>query len=101
MVQAGVYGGVRHYLKAVQAAGTDDAKKVAAKMREMPVDDMYNKGVKIREDGRLLHDMRLVQVKALGESKHKFDYYKILTTIPGDKAFRPLAEGECPLVKKN
>jgi branched-chain amino acid transport system substrate-binding protein len=100
MVQAGVYSGVRHYLAAIQAANSDDPKIVAAKMREMPVEDMYNKGVRIRADGRVLHDMYLVQVKTPAESKGKFDYYKILTKFSGEEAFRPLAESECPLVKK-
>ena len=100
MVQAGVYSGVRHYLAAMKAAGTDDPKAVAAKMREMPVDDMYNKGVKIRPDGRVLHDMFLVQVKKPEESKAPYDYYKIVTKVSGEEAFRPLSESECPLVKK-
>jgi branched-chain amino acid transport system substrate-binding protein len=100
MIHAGVYSSVKHYLKAIQAAGSDDSKTVAMKMRQTPVDDMYNKGVKIREDGRVLHDMYLVEVKKPEESKGKFDYYKVLATIPGEKAFRPLSESECPLVKK-
>ena len=100
MVQAGVYSSVMHYLKAVQAAGTDEAKAVAAKMREMPVDDFFAKGAKIREDGRLIHDMYLVEVKSEKESKGPWDYYKILRTIPGDQAALPLSESKCPLVKK-
>jgi branched-chain amino acid transport system substrate-binding protein len=100
MVHAGVYSGVRHYLAAIKAAGTDDPKVVAAKMHEMPVEDMYNKGVKIREDGRVLHDMYLVQVKKPSESQGKYDYYKVLTKFSGDEAFRPLSESDCPLVKK-
>lgn len=99
MVQAGVYSGVRHYLAAVKAAGTKDPAAVAAKMREMKVNDMYNKDVAIRADGRVLHTMYLVQVKKPDESKYKFDYYKVLTSRPGDQVFRPLAEGNCPLVK--
>jgi branched-chain amino acid transport system substrate-binding protein len=99
MVQAGVYSGVRHYLAAVKAAGTKDPTVVAAKMREMKVNDMYNKDVAIRVDGRVLHTMYLVQVKKPDESKYKFDYYKVLTSRPGDQVFRPLAEGNCPLVK--
>ena len=99
MVQAGVYSGVRHYLAAVKAAGTKDPTAVAAKMREMKVNDMYNKDVAIRADGRVLHTMYLVQVKEPDESKYKFDYYKVLTSRPGDQVFRPLAEGNCPLVK--
>jgi branched-chain amino acid transport system substrate-binding protein len=100
MVQAGVYSGVRHYLDAIKAANTDDPKIVAAKMHEMRVNDMYNKDVEIRADGRVLHDMYLVQVKAPGDSKSKYDFYKVLRKVPGAEAFRPLAESECPLVKK-
>ncbi len=100
MIQAGVYSSVMHYLKAVQAAGTDEAKAVAAKMREMPVDDFFAKGAKIREDGRLIHDMYLVEVKSEKESKGPWDYYKILRTIPGEQAALPLSESKCPLVKK-
>jgi branched-chain amino acid transport system substrate-binding protein len=99
MVQAGVYSGVHHYLAAVKAAGTTDTDAVAKKMHEMKVNDMYNKDVTIRPDGRVLHTMYLVQVKRPDESKHKFDYYKIVTSSPGEKAFRPMSEGNCPLVK--
>lgn len=99
MVQAGVYSGVHHYLSAVKAAGTKDPTVVAQKMREMKVNDMYNKNVTIRPDGRVLHSMYLVQVKKPEESKYKYDYYKILTTSPGEQAFRPMSEGNCPLVK--
>lgn len=100
MVQAGVYSSVMHYLKAVKAAGTDDGKAVAVKMRETPVDDFFAKGAKLREDGRLVHDMYLVEVKRPEESKGPWDYYKILRTIPGDQAAQPLAQSKCPLVKK-
>lgn len=99
MVQAGVYSGVHHYLAAVKAAGTKDPTVVAQKMREMKVNDMYNKNVMIRPDGRVLHSMYLVQVKKPDESKYKYDYYKVLTTSPGEQAFRPMSEGNCPLVK--
>ena len=99
MVQAGVYSGVHHYLAAVKAAGTKDPTVVAQKMREMKVNDMYNKNVTIRHDGRVLHSMYLVQVKKPDESKYKYDYYKVLTTSPGEQAFRPMSEGNCPLVK--
>ncbi len=98
MPQAAVYSAVRHYLGAVAAAGTDEAKAVIAKMREKPVNDFYVKNGHLREDGRLVHDMYFAQVKAPSESKGPWDYYKILGTIPGDQAFRPLAEGGCPLV---
>ncbi|NOG72720.1 ABC transporter substrate-binding protein [Roseicella sp. DB1501] len=100
MVQAGTYSAVRHYLRAVEAAGTDEGEAVAAMMRRMPVQDMNNDNVRIREDGRVLHDMLLVQAKAPGESKNPWDYYRILTRIPGEEAFRPLAQSECPLVKR-
>ncbi|ACA20516.1 ABC transporter substrate-binding protein [Methylobacterium sp. 4-46] len=99
MHQAGVYSAVTHYLKAVREAGTDDALKVVAKMREMPVDDMFARGGRVREDGRMVHDMYLMQVKTPQESKGEWDLYKLLATVPGDEAFRPLAEGGCPLVK--
>ena len=99
MVQAGVYSSVLHYLNAVKAAGTDDSKIVMEKMRETPVRDMFAENGKVRVDGRMVHDMYVMQVKTPQESKYPWDYYKILKTIPGDEAFRPLAESECPLVK--
>jgi branched-chain amino acid transport system substrate-binding protein len=99
MVQAGVYSGVHHYLAAVKAAGTKDSATVAKKMHELKVNDAYNKDVTVRPDGRVLHDMYLVQVKKPDESKYKFDYYKVITTSPGEQAFRPMSEGNCPLVK--
>ena len=99
MAQAGVYSSTLHYLKAVEAAGTDESLAVAAKMRELPIDDFFAKNGKLREDGRMVHDMFLAQVKTPDESKYPWDYYKILATIPADEAFRPLAESECPTVK--
>jgi branched-chain amino acid transport system substrate-binding protein len=98
--QAGVYSSIMHYLKAVQAAGTDEAKAVVAKMREMPINDFFAKNGKIREDGRMVHDMYLMQVKAPAESKSEWDLFKLVETIPGDRAFRPLDAGSCPLVAK-
>lgn len=98
--QAGVYSAVGHYLKAVQAAGTDEAAAVMAKMRELPVDDMFAKGGRLREDGRMVHDTFLVQAKAPGEASGPWDLVKLVATIPGEQAFRPLAESDCPLVKK-
>jgi len=98
MAQAGVYSAVRHYISAIAAAGTDEAKAVMAKMRELPVNDFYVKGGHLREDGRLVHAMYFAQVKRPSESTGPWDYYKILGVIPGDQAFRPLAEGGCPLV---
>jgi branched-chain amino acid transport system substrate-binding protein len=102
MVHAGVYAGVLHYLKAVQALGGDgngDGRAVVAKMKELPTDDpLFGKGA-IRADGRKVHDMYLFEVKAPGESARPWDYYKLRATIPADQAFRPLAEGGCPLVQ--
>jgi branched-chain amino acid transport system substrate-binding protein len=99
MVQAGVYSGVLHYLKAVDALkNPKDGKAVVAKMKEVPTDDpLFGKG-QVRADGRTLHDMYLFEVKKPEESKGPWDYYKLLATIPADKAFRPLSEGNCPLV---
>ncbi len=101
MVNMGVYSGVHHFLSAVKAAGTTDSEVVAKKMHEMPVNDIYNKDIKIRPDGRVLHDMYLMKVKSPSESKGPYDYYQTLAKIPGEEAFRPLSESECPLVKKN
>jgi len=99
--QAGVYGAVSHYLKAMAAAGTDDGIKVVAKMRELPINDFMTKNGKLREDGRVLRDMYLFEVKKPEESKYPFDYYKQLAVIPAAQAYRPLSESECPLIKKN
>ena len=100
MVQASIYSAIRHYLGAIAAAGTDEAKAVMAKMREIPVNDFYVRGGRLREDGRLVHDMYFAQVKMPSESSRPWDYYKILATIPGDQAFRGLADGGCPLVTR-
>ena len=100
MIQAGTYGATMHYLKAVKAAGTDEAKAVMAKMREMPINDFMTKNGRIREDGRVIRDMYLMQAKSPEESKGEWDLAKIVATVPGDQAFRPLAEGGCPHVKK-
>ena len=100
MIQAGTYGATMHYLKAVQAAGTDEAKAVMAKMKEMPINDFMTRQGRIREDGRVIRDMYLMQVKTPEESKGEWDLARIVSTIPGEQAFRPLAEGGCPLVKK-
>ena len=97
--QAGAYSAVSHYLKAIQAAGTDQAEAVMAKMRELPVNDMFTKGGILREDGRMVHDMYLMQVKEPGESSGEWDLYKVLAVIPGQEAFRTLAESACPAVK--
>ena len=98
-IEAGDYSSTMHYLNAVKAAGTDDTAAVMRKMKEMPINDFFAKNGRIREDGRMVHDMYLVQVKKPSESKYPWDYYTIKATIPADKAFRPLAESACPLVK--
>ena len=99
MVQAGTYSAVLHYLKAMAAAGSADGKAVAAKMRELKVDDFFAKGA-IREDGRMVHDMLLVEVKKPDESKAPWDYYKVLRTIAANDAVQPLSQSKCALVKK-
>jgi branched-chain amino acid transport system substrate-binding protein len=100
MVQAGVYSSVIHYLKAVDAANTDDGTKVAAKMKELPTDDpVFGKG-SVRADGRKIHPAYLFEVKKPSESKGPYDYYKLVATIPANEAFRPITDGDCPLVKK-
>ena len=99
MWQAGVYSSVAHYLKAIKATGSDEPLKVAAKMREAPIEDFFARHGRLREDGLMVHDLYLVQVKTPAESKQPWDYYKILATIPGDKAFPP-PDPACPLVKK-
>ena len=93
------YSAVFHYLKAVQAAGSRDADAVAAKMRELPVNDFTTKDGKVRIDGRVLRNLYLLQVKKPEESKGKWDLYNVVATVPGDEAFRPLQDGGCPLVK--
>lgn len=99
MFQASVYGAVTHYLKAIDAAGTDEAQAVMAKMRATPINDFMTTNGRIREDGRVIRDLYLMQVKAPDESKGEWDLAKVIATIPGDQAFRPLSESECPLVK--
>jgi branched-chain amino acid transport system substrate-binding protein len=97
--QAGVYGAVLHYLKAIDKAGTDDSLAVSKAMKELPVNDMFSDNFKIREDGRVVRDMYLLEVKSPEESKEPWDYYKVLARTPGDEAYRPMSEGGCPLVK--
>ncbi|MDH6262956.1 ABC transporter substrate-binding protein [Bradyrhizobium sp. BR13661] len=99
MWQAGVYSSVIHYLNAIKETGTDDPLKVAAAMRAKPVEDFFARNGKLRDDNLMVHDLWLVQVKTPEESKYPWDYYKILTTISGDKAFGP-PDPACPLVKK-
>ena len=100
MIHAGVYAGVTHYLKAVEALKSDEGGKVIAKMKELPTDDpLFGKGT-IRADGRKVHPAYLFEVKKPAESKGPWDYYKLRATIPAEQAFRPLDQGDCPLVKK-
>jgi branched-chain amino acid transport system substrate-binding protein len=98
MAQASAYSAIRHYIGAIATAGTDEARAVMARMREMPVNDFYARNGRLREDGRLVHDMYFAQVKKPSESTGPWDYYNLLGVVPGDQAFRPLAEGGCPLV---
>ena len=100
MSQAGAYSSTMHYLKAVQAAKTDDTATVMAQMKATPINDFFAKNGRIREDGRMVHDMYLFEVKAQSESKYPWDYYKLVATVPGDKAFRPLSQSACPAIKK-
>ena len=100
MIHAGAYAGTLHYLKAVEALKSDDGTRAIAKMKEMPTDDpLFGKGV-IRADGRKIHPAYLFEVKKPAESKYPWDYYKVRATIPANEAFRPIDQGDCPLVKK-
>jgi branched-chain amino acid transport system substrate-binding protein len=100
MIQAGIYSEITYYLKAIDAIGTDDALKVIAKMKATPIHDFFAKNGVLREDGRMVHDMYLMQVKTPQESKSEWDVYNVLATVPGDQAYRPLNEGGCPFIKK-
>jgi len=95
------YSAVFHYLKAVNAAGTRDADKVAAKMRELPINDFATENGRVRVDGRVLRNLYLLQVKKPAESKSKWDIYSVVSTVPGEQAFRPLDQGNCPLVEQS
>lgn len=99
--QAGTYSAVLHYLKAVQAAGTDDGSAVAARMKAMPVNDFSMKNVPIRQDGNVMRPMYLVQVKTPAESKSKYDLYSVKGVIPAEQLWRPLNEGGCPFINKS
>lgn len=98
MVHAGIYSSTMQYLKAIEATGSDDAQTVRKQMMETPINDMFATNGKIREDGRMVHDMYLAEVKTPDESENEWDLYKIVRTIPGDEAYRPLSESKCPLV---
>jgi branched-chain amino acid transport system substrate-binding protein len=98
LITAGTYASVLHYLKAVEAAGTDEGKAVAAKMKEMPVNDFYNKNVQIRADGRVMHKTFLMRVKSPAESKYRGDFYKVMAEMSGEESYKPLSESQCSLV---
>lgn len=98
MYSAGIYSAVLHYLKAIEAAGTDEPYAVMEKMRELPVNDMFAQNGVLREDGRMVHNMYLARIKGPQESEAYFDYFEVLQEIPGDQAFRPLSMSECPYI---
>ncbi len=100
MVQAGVYSSTLEYLRAVEAAGTDDPDAVMKKLKSMTLNDVFVKNGKIRADGRMVHDFYLFQVKSPSESKGDWDFYKLIATVPGDQAFQPLSASRCPMIKK-
>ncbi|MGB7481253.1 MAG: ABC transporter substrate-binding protein, partial [Burkholderiaceae bacterium] len=99
MIQAGMYSATMHYLKSIQATGTDNAEAVMTKMKATEINDFFAKGGKIRADGRMVHDMYLAEAKKPSESKSDWDIIKVLQTIPGDQAYQPLSASSCPLVK--
>lgn len=100
MIQAADYSATMHYLKAIEAAGTDDSAAVMHKMKEMPVNDFFATNGKIRADGRMVHDMFLAQVKTPAQSQYPWDYYTIKAVIPAERAFQPMSKGSCALVPK-
>ena len=100
MVHAGAYSAVTQYLKAVAATQSDDGPTITKYLKSNKLEDFFSQNGHVREDGRMVHDLYLAQVKTPEESKGPWDYYKIIGTIPGDKAFRPMADGKCPLLKK-
>ena len=100
MNQAGAYGAVRHYLKAVKAAGTDEAGAVMAKMRDLPIEDVFTREARLRADGRVMRPMYLARVKSPAQSKEPWDYLEIVRTVRAEEAFRPESESECPLLRK-
>ena len=99
MGDAGDYSSTMHYLRAIEAAGTDDARAVMAKMREMPINDFFAKNGRIREDGRMVHDMYAMRSRS-PRNRRANGITKLRAVIPGDEAFRPLEDSSCPLVKK-
>lgn len=96
--QAGVYSAVYHYLSAIKAVGTKESDRVMTQMRAMPINDFMTKNGTLRIDGRVLREMHLFEVKKPEESKGEWDLYKLVKTVPGNEAFRPLDQGHCPLV---
>ncbi len=99
MIHAGTYSATLQYLKAVKAAGTKDSDAVAKKLKELPVDDVFAQGGKVLQNGRMVHDLYLFEVKKPSESKKPWDYYKQLAVVPGDKAFPSAKDSGCPLTK--
>jgi branched-chain amino acid transport system substrate-binding protein len=99
MVQAGLYSAVTNYLKAIDKSGTDDGRKVIAQLKSMPIDDFFARNASLREDGQLIHDMYLVQVKSPSESKGPWDYEKLVQVIPGNEAFISPEQSACPMLK--
>ena len=99
MIQAGTYSAVTQYLKAIEAAGTDETEAVSAKLHEMPVDDVFAQGGTVGPNGRMFHDMYLMEVKAPADSKGEWDYYNVLATVPAKEAFIDPAQSGCPLVQ--
>jgi branched-chain amino acid transport system substrate-binding protein len=97
-LQAGVYSSLTHYFKAVRELGSDEGRAVVKKMRELPIRDPIVRNARLREDGRMVHDIFLMRVKAPAEIREPWDYLEVVKSIPGDRAFRPLEEGGCPLV---
>ena len=98
MVHAGLYSSTRHYLEAIEATGTDDTQTVRQQMADTPINDIFATDGYIREDGRMVHDMYLVEVKTPEESQDEDDLFHVIRTIPAEEAFRPLSESVCPLV---
>ena len=101
MNHAGTYSAVTQYLKAIEAAGTDETEAVAAKLHEMPVEDFFAQNGKVGPNGRMIHDMYLMEVKAPADSEGDWDYYNVLATIPGDEAYIVPTESGCPLVTRS
>ena len=101
MVHAGSYSSTLQYLRAVQATGTDDARVVVDYLRKNRMNDLFHKNAVLREDGRVVRDMYLMQVKKPSESKYPWDYYHVRATVPGEQAYQPMAQGKCPAVRKS